>query len=49
MSSVRDIITLTIFAGLGLAILTNASDAARIIGAVSEAWNSLIESVSGRS
>lgn len=48
MGDFRNIVTLTIVAGLALAVITNADSAVKIINSVSGAWNDLIKSVSGR-
>lgn len=47
MSNVREIITLSVFAGLGLAIILNADKSANVVNAVSNAWLGLIRTVSG--
>lgn len=49
MNNVRNIVTLSIAVGFGLAILTNADKAVKIIDSVSGAWFDLIRTVSGQS
>jgi hypothetical protein len=46
MSTFKDVVTLSILAGLGLAVLANAGSASSIITSVSQAWFGLINTVS---
>ena len=48
MGDFRNIVTLTIIAGLSLAVITNADSAVKIVNSVSDSWNELIRTVSGR-
>lgn len=46
MNTFKDIATMSILAGLGLAVLANAGSASQIITSVSTAWFGLINTVS---
>lgn len=48
MGDVRNIVTLTLVAGLALAVITNADSAVKIVNGVFDGWNDLIRNVSGR-
>lgn len=47
MSTAKDLITLSILVGFGLAVLANANNASKIVNSVSGAWFGLINTVSG--
>lgn len=47
MNNVRDILTLAVMAGLGLAVLLNAGNATEIVRTVSESLLGLVRTVSG--
>jgi hypothetical protein len=47
MSNVREIISMSILAGLGLAVILNAGNAAKVVSALSTAWIGVIQAVSG--
>lgn len=46
MTNIREIITLSVFAGIGVAVLLNADSAVKIVDSVSSAWLGLIRTVS---
>ena len=46
MNTAKDLITMSILVGFGLAILANAGNATKIIDSVSSAWFGLISTVS---
>lgn len=48
MGNIREIITLSVTAGLILAILANADSATKIVDSVSSAWYGLINTVAGK-
>jgi hypothetical protein len=48
MSNIKEIITLSVTAGLLLAILANADAATKIVDSVSSAWFGLINTVAGK-